>query len=232
LSKPNVLIVGDTHHPWAHEPTLQRIYAAAAELKPGVIVQIGDLRDMYGWSRYPTNPNVMSPADELDRGTERAAAMWKRLQRASPKARCIQLLGNHDIRPNKRLSETLPECKLLAQPTLEALFEFPDVETIHDDTEEVFIETAAGEVALQHGHRSKLGDHARHNQMSTVVGHSHTGGCVFLRQKRRVFWELNAGWVGEETAPVFRYGNQKLLKSWTRGVGYIDRHGPRFVSMQ
>ena len=219
------------HHPWAHDPTLQKIYEAANELQPKLIVQIGDLRDLYGYSRFPTNPNIMSPADELDRGTERASRMWQKLQRAAPKARCVQLLGNHDVRASKRLSETLPECKLLAQPTMRALFEFPDVETIHDDTEELFVDTAAGEICFMHGHRSKLGDHARYNQMSTVVGHSHTGGCVYLRQRNKVFFELNVGWTGDERAPVFKYGNQKLLKTWTRGYGWIDSRGPRFVPL-
>ena len=230
-SNGSVLVIGDVHEPWSHGPTLEKIYAAVEEIKPDVVLQIGDLRDLYSFSRYPVNPNAITPEREIDRGTAACTKMWERVRKANPKARRIQLLGNHDERPSKRLSETLPACKLLAAPTLKALFEFPGVETHHDPAQEFFLNTAAGEVCFMHGHRAKLGDHAKYNQMPTVCGHSHQGGVVYLRHKSKVFWELNAGWCGDETAPVFKYGNQRALKTWTRGFGLIDSRGPRFVSL-
>jgi hypothetical protein len=195
------------------------------------VLQIGDARDLYNWSRFHTNPNLLSPEKELDRGTAQFLKMWDRVAKASPKSKRIQILGNHDIRPNKRLSELLPACKLLAQPTMDALFEAPSVETHFDSTEELFLKTAAGSVCFMHGHRSKLGDHMRYNGMSTVCGHSHTGGVVYGRRAGGVIWELNAGWMGDEQSPVFKYGQQNKIKNWTTGIGYIDTSGPRFISM-
>lgn len=227
---PSVVVIGDVHHPWSHEPTLERIYEFIEQTKPGLIVQIGDARDLYSFSKFSINPNLITPEDELDRGTEAFQQMWARVRRAAPKARRVQILGNHCARANKRLSETLPSCLQLATPTIRALFEAPGVETHHDPTEELFIQTAAGEVCFQHGHRAKLGDHMRYNGMNTVVGHSHTGGVVYGRKRGGVIWELNAGWVGDERAPVFKYGQQNKIKGWTVGVGHIDHNGPRFIS--
>ncbi len=155
--------------------------------------------------------------------------MWTTLKGMAPGARCIQLLGNHDDRPSKRLSEALPNVKLLATHGLKDLFTFEGVETHYDSAEELFVDTPVGPVCFMHGHRSKLGDHARYNQMSTVCGHSHTGGVVYGRNRKSVYWELNVGWLGAEKAPPFKYGNQRQIRSWTTGYGLIDAQGPRFV---
>ncbi len=230
MKNPTVVVIGDVHHPYAHQPTLERIYDLIDQTRPGLVLQIGDARDLYSWSKFHINPNLTTPEQELDRGTEQFQEMWRRVHKAAPRAKCIQILGNHDDRGNKRLAEVLPACKAIAAPTMRALFEAPGVETHHDSTEELFLNTAAGEVCFQHGHRSKLGDHMRYNQMSTVCGHSHTGGVVYGRVRSKVIWELNAGWTGDELSPVFRYGQQNRLRGWTTGAGVVDHNGPRFIS--
>lgn len=221
------MVLGDTHFPWTSNKALEHIYGVAKEIKPAVVIQVGDLYDMYSFSRYPVDPNTTSPEREVERGFRGAEKMWSTFRRVAPQARLVQLLGNHDDRASKRMNETLPAVKCLADRGLRGLFTFEGVETIHDPTEEFFL----GSVVYMHGHRSKLGDHARHNQMSTVCGHSHHGGVVWHRNRRGPYFELNAGWLGDEKAPVFRYGAQKTLRGWTTGFGIVDERGPRFVCL-
>ncbi len=157
--------------------------------------------------------------------------MWERVRKASPRSKCIQLAGNHEFRIPKRLAESLPTMGCVVEDSVRKLLEAPGVETHHDASEELILQTAAGPVLFQHGHRSRLGDHARYNQMSTVCGHSHTGGVWFGRNRHGVYWELNAGWCGDELAEPFAYSQQKKLKGWTTGAGWLDSAGPRFISM-
>lgn len=139
---------------------------------------------------------------------------------------------------DKRISEKLPELESFTLQPIRDYFAFDGVETILDPTEEFIVRIGRGprgagggrseDVCFMHGHRSKLGDHAAYNEISTVCGHSHQGGVVYRRHRNKIFWELNAGWLGDERQSVFAYGAQRLLKKWTLGYGEIDSRGPRF----
>lgn len=216
-----VLCVGDTHFPFASPQALMKILEAVRELRPSVVVQMGDLLDMYSWSKYPRTHRVMTPHQELSRGRKDAEAFWYRVRRAVPKAKLIQLTGNHDIRPHKRILEAAPEMEPLI--SLKGVFEFDGVETVHEQGDLVI-----NGVCYMHGFR-KHGDHVRHNKMNTVCGHLHVGGVVYARLGRRVIWELNAGHVGNPLSIPMSYASQRRFATWTHGFGLVDKLGPRFV---
>jgi hypothetical protein len=219
--------VGDVHAPWIHKPTFSKILQIVESFKPEIIVQIGDIYDMLSYSRFPKNPNTISPEVELQEGRAVAEEMWKLLQKKSNKAKCYQILGNHDVRPAKKAMELAPELATLIGNQTRALFEFEDVQTIHDHTQELIL----GEICFIHGYRSKLGDHCKHNMMNTVVGHSHRGGTFFMPTiKGKKIWELNAGYVANPAAEPLRYSQQKYIH-WTHGVGLVDYWGPRFIPL-
>jgi DNA repair exonuclease SbcCD nuclease subunit len=218
-----VAILGDYHAPWNSRKARDKALNVVKELRPDLVVQVGDLYDMYAFSRYPRSQNVLTPAQELLRGRHEAEELWDRVMRFAPRAKFVQLLGNHDSRVGDRVAERMPEVESLLNT--KGLFEFEGVETVHDWKEEVVL----GGVCYQHGFR-RHGEHARWNQMNTVVGHSHVGGLVLHRNLEGVYWELNVGWLGDEAAPVFRYLEQRLSR-WTVGMGVIDERGPRFISL-
>jgi predicted MPP superfamily phosphohydrolase len=226
-----VLILGDAHLPYGEESVLSQAISLVKQLKPYYVVQIGDLYDFYFHSRYPKKLLNTTPEEEYIAGREEASDMWKNVQKASPTSKCLQLLGNHDERPYKRLLESHPELMLFAGEGLKKMFTFKGVETIHDSTEELQLETVQGEVLFHHGHRSKLGDHMVFNQMSTVVGHSHQGGVVFKQYSDGPRFELNCGYSGDPSQGPLKYGSQQK-KYWTHGCGVIDELGPRFVPLK
>ncbi len=107
------------------------------------------------------------------------------------------------------------------------LYRFKGVHTVEDDREELIING----IIFMHGYRSRAGDHMRYNGKSTVVGHSHTGSVVYeQKSKRNIIWELNAGFLADETAEPLRYRPQTTSK-WTLGYGLIDSSGPRFIPL-
>ena len=67
-----------------------------------------------------------------------------------------------------------------------------------------------------------------HNLKNTVVGHSHLGGVVYRNTFNGIIWELNAGFCGDTESKALSYTPQRLTK-WTKGFGFIDALGPRFI---
>lgn len=218
-----ILVVGDCHFPFTNMASLRQVVCLTKQLKPNIIIQVGDLFDLYSWSKYPRTLNLMTPKKELELGQKMAWQMWDDLKKASPKSKRIQIWGNHDERPILRLMEKAPELESLFD--MKAIFDFPGVEISNSQRDELVI----GDILFQHGFRSKLGDHARHNGMNTVCGHSHRGGAVYLRLGEKTIWELNAGFLAKEDSVPLGYTKQRRISTWTQGCGLIDELGPRFI---
>lgn len=216
-------VLGDLHAPWVHWKSVRRAISVLKELKPNLIVQVGDARDLYSFAKFPRSHNVITPLEELKRGTKCLEEVFGSLREACPRARVVMLMGNHDIRPHKRIVESAPENESLLG--LFDYYKFEGVETITDDT------WFYGGMCFTHGWRSKLGDHASHARMSVICGHSHRGGVVYMRDGKRTIWELNAGHLADPHTPNMSYAKQRTFATWTHGLGWIDSHGPRFIPL-
>ena len=214
-----ILALGDAHFPYHHRRALEWAYRLADKFKPTHVVQVGDLYDQFGFSRYPKVVK-MDPEKELELARNAAEEMWSHFKGLC----CYQLWGNHDDRALKRAVSAAPELASLVGKSLRELYSFSGVTTMQSGREEL----AIGKVLIHHGHRVKLGDHAKYNRSRTVVGHSHTGGVVFLPQKNDIIWELNCGFLADVTSEAFGYHAQKKCHTTTLGVGTVDGDGPRF----
>lgn len=218
------LVIGDTHFPFASERVLKAIYDWALKNKPKRIVQIGDLYDCYAWSRFPKSINIYTPKEEQDLGRRHAEAMWLELKRASPEADCIQLKGNHDIRPMKQTLAHLPALEQVVGRYLDEIMSFPGVTTITDERQEFIVD----DIAFIHGYLSGNGRHRDYMKMNAVCGHTHLGGVTFRRCRGETLWELNAGLVGDPETKALSYTAQKIV-NWTPGFGVIWPSGPQFI---
>jgi len=226
FSKTNnsIAVLGDIHFPFHNKKALKEALKIINSEKPAYVVQIGDLYDQYSFSRF-TRKNLLLPQQELERARLQALRMW---EACYSKSRRYQLFGNHDVRLIKRLAESIPEAQeILGDSFKKDYYTFPNVETIFDDRKELVING----ITFIHGYRSRLGDHSKFNRSSTVVGHSHVGGVVFEQLNNKIVWELNAGYLADETAEPMRYRPQ-LTSKWTLGLGLIDDKGPRFIPLE
>jgi len=224
--KEKVVIFGDLHFPYVHKKAYKWALDLCKAEKPTHIVQIGDLYDFYWFSKYPKKFLPFSPEQEVQRGLKQAEEFWGQVQAAAPKAKCFQILGNHDERPYKRILEKVPEFESLI--SLDNLFSFPGVETDFDPRSAINLSICGKKIRFQHGHLSGQGRHMLHNQMRVVVGHSHTGGVTYRGLEKEIHWELNVGFLGDAEAGPLQYGPQRR-RIWTKGLGIIDELGPRFV---
>lgn len=220
-----VMILGDTHFPFEHLGAVAQAVDLIREYQPDYVVQVGDLYDMLSFSKYPRSYNIYTPSDELSLARTKAVAMWSAVRAAAPAAKCIQFRGNHDDRPLKRVLGILPAAEQFVEDGMNGMFRFEGVESLSGELDSYEIDG----VLYQHGY-APFGRHAPENNQSTVTGHLHRGGTVFLISKPYgIFWELNAGWLGDARAPVYAYSAQKRLHATTLGIGIVDPLGPRFL---
>lgn len=213
-----VLVISDTHIPFQDKAALRKVVLLTRQERPTHIVQIGDLLDQYVFSRYSRTHNLLTPEDEIKKALSQAGQLWKALQKAAPKAKCIQLLGNHDVRVQKRVMERLPELQSLF--SLKKLYTFPKVHTLKSDRDFKVIDG----VVYTHGWLSKSLDHAKHFNKPTVHGHRHKPAIETQGQ----LWSMDVGFLGDERQLPFGYTMSKLT-NWRMAVGIVENAKPRLI---
>lgn len=205
---------------------IAKLYKARKRNKKFWVVQLGDLFDCISWSKWAKLFKIL-PEDELIQARECAKEMWEEIKRVAPQAICIQLMGNHDDRPIKRLMEKCPELEPFIN--LKDWFLFDGVKTIFDSREGYEIDG----ILFIHGFLSKLGAHALYFNKRVVRGHSHRAGVVFYnncRDERNRIWEAESGYLGSTDALPFRYGPSKFTQ-WQRGITVIENGFPCFIPL-
>jgi predicted MPP superfamily phosphohydrolase len=221
-----VLAIPDCHYPFHNQDSLSLVYALIEKLHPTVVIQLGDLYDMYSFSKYPRSQDIMTPAEEIAEGRLAAEAMWRNvIKSASKTTRMIQLFGNHDVRPKKRIEEKYPEIASLID--LNHLWQFHNVETINEDRAKFEIDG----VIYTHGFRSKLGDHMKFLGKSVVRGHSHRAGVVWLNQWDKLLFEMECGFIADDKAEPLKYTHTQQMQ-WIQACGFISDYGPQIVPLR
>ena len=218
--KSSIVALGDVHAPFHNKKALQEAYQLIKRYQPEVVVQMGDLYDFVSFSKFPKNPNFITPDDEIEQGREAAEEMWDCVKIACPKARKIQLKGNHDIRPIRYVKEFANASITVMKKFVKDMMTFPGVELVEDEYE-------IDGIVFMHGFK-KLGEHAKWNQQSTCVAHSHRPGVIYDSNRNGPFFEFNVGWLGDPKSEAFSYGAWKKLHKMVNGIGYIDKFGPVF----
>lgn len=223
---PRIAILGDLHEPFGSDRVKSDFVSFVGRFAPSFIVQIGDLFDMYSHSKFPRSQNLFTPKQEEDTAKKRVTEFWDSCRKAAPQAKCVGLLGNHDVRPLKRTVESAPQMEHWIEAYFKELMTFDGVEMILDAKQEYII----SDIAFLHGYMSKLGNHRDYMLMNAVRGHDHLGGCVFKQIQGKVLWELDVGLAGDFNAKGFDYRSQRMT-NWTNGFGAIDEIGPRFIPL-
>lgn len=221
---PRIAILGDMHEPFAIPELKADFVSFVSKHEPEYVVQIGDAYDAYSHAKFPRSHNVFTPKQEETAARRALEEFWSLTRKAAPNAKLVQITGNHDVRPLKRVLEALPTLEHWAERIFAELLSFDGVHTVLDPREEYLI----GDIAFIHGYRSQLGSHRDYMLTNVVTGHSHQLGAVYRNIQGKPLWELNAGYCADPTAKGLTYTNQKM-NHWTHGWAWIDEYGPRAV---
>lgn len=218
--------ISDFHFPWVNKKVLDVFYSFIKEHQPDIVIINGDAWDMYSHMKYTRSMNGYSPREEQALARKMNEDFWKTVQSLCKKVQCIQMLGNHDIRPLKKTLEHYPEAEDWIKEKLKELFTFDGVTTIHDYRQELMI----NDDLIFHGYRTKLGDHRDYTHMNCHNGHQHVGGTVYRRIKGKTLFECNSGVAGDIESKALSYTPQKMTHQ-TPGFSYRDKWGPRFIAV-
>lgn len=221
---PRIACISDIHWPFHCQRVIDKFYRFIEREQPQYIIVDGDARDFYSHAKFPRSQNQFTPREENELGRKQNVEFWLEVKKLVPVADCRQLLGNHCIRPLKRVIESYPEAEDWIKDAINKEFTFDGVSTTYDPREEVIIE----DIMIHHGYRSQLGSHRDYTLQNMIVGHTHRPGVVFRQIRGKVLWELNCGYAGDPNAKGLSYTSQKAT-DWVNGFGFVDQDGPRVI---
>lgn len=223
-TQPTIASISDIHWPFHNQAVIDAFLAFILIMQPDYVILNGDAWDMYCHGKFPRSHNVFTPREEERLARQKNEEFWRRVREACPQTKCVQMLGNHDVRPLKRLIEAAPTLEDWVGDYFRKAFSFDGVETIFDARQEYVV----GDVMIFHGYRTGLGAHRDYTMRNCINGHTHRGGTVFRKIKDHVIWELNSGYAGDPNTKGLSYTAQKSVE-WTPGFAVVDAHGPRFI---
>ena len=214
------IIIPDLHCPWIHQPSLDQVYLLIEKLKPKRVIQIGDAYDFFSYSAFPKSQIKFTPNEEVDLARKQLEDMWERIGVIVPRAEKFQMLGNHSLRPMKRLIESgLGHLERFMD--FKSIFTFDDVKTQYDTRTPIIFDG----IAYTHGHLSGLGRHRYSIDFNVVHGHDHQLTLVQNLVNSELKFEMSCGYLGDPSATCFGYMPLKE-NNWRRGCGYISEYGP------
>lgn len=72
-----VLVIGDMHVPYHHPDTVAFLKEIKRVFKPDRVIQIGDEVDYHAVSFHPSDPDLLSPGDELQSAIQKLQPIYK-----------------------------------------------------------------------------------------------------------------------------------------------------------
>jgi len=215
-----ILVSGDLHfRPKYQVPTMHRaMLYLAKKLKPYAIVWNGDVADFpqisrhpsIGWEGYPT------VAEEIECIGDRSAELMK----AAPAAKRIWNLGNHCLRMESRIANTLPEMRNMKGVHLKD--HFPEwvpswFVTVNEHTKS----------HTEIRHREKGGVHASYNNtkesgVTLVTGHDHRADVVPYIDRRGIRYGVRHGMGADSPRdPQFVHYLEGKQTNWQSGIAVL-----------
>lgn len=217
MAKNKVLIVSDLHFPFHDKKSLKKVLRLIAKERPTHVIQIGDVLDQYVFSKYSKSSSI-TPKKDVVKGLKLAQSFWSTVKSLAPKAKRIQILGNHDLRLAKRISEKIPEMAELFSH--KDLYKFSGVEVLESDRDYKIIDG----VVYCHGWLSKSLDHATYFNKPTVHGHRHRPAI----ETKGKLWSMDTGYLANPSSKPLSYTMSKYSQ-WRHACGIVEDGQPRLI---
>lgn len=195
-----VIVVGSDAHYWpgvistAHEALVQVI----KDLKPQIIVMNGDLFDGASISRHPRSDwgAVPTVKQELEAVSDRL----HEIKAVAGNAKCWWTMGNHDMRFEAKLANSVPEFAGVMGFCLKD--HFPGWKF----SISLFVNNN-----LMIKHRFRNGTHATwnnalHSGVSMCTGHLHRLQATILSDYRGTRWGIDCGTLADTAGDHMHYG--------------------------
>lgn len=186
----------DMQMPLHDEKAVELAFKVMNWFKPDVVVNIGDLVDGTGTSRWSDGSTEEVFASILGENVH-AQEYWQRVRKLRPKARLIWTLGNHDIRPFEYVDKKAPALRELI--TYDSLWDASNLKLeIYDYNKPPLVKM--GDIYIHHGVAvsKHSGDSARSDVdswgVSIVRGHCFSEDTEILTESGwKYYSDVNIG---------------------------------------
>ena len=218
----SVLIISDTHFPYAHPDTIPFLAVIKKQMKPDLTISIGDEVDGHAISFHDTlvDTEIFNASKELERAIEDIQDVSK----IFPTMDVLE--SNHGSLIYRRLrSEGIP------LEYLKPLQELYGVKWLWH--EELILKTKRGPVYLCHGKTGAIGKLCKEVGMSSIQGHFHGKFAVnYFHTPTTDRFDMFVGCLIDYKSRAFDYGKNHLPKP-ILGCGFIDKDGvPSLIKMK
>lgn len=216
--RDGVVLVGSDAHYWPGVvSTAHRAFVKfCAELKPKAVVMNGDAYDGARVSRWPEGSwEDMHSKPSVIQELEATQAGLSEIAKASPGARHVFTLGNHDARFEMRLLQQVPEYAGVKGTRLKDHF---------PEWEPAWAAMVGKEVVIKH--RIKNGLHAPHNNAlwsgrSIITGHLHSQKIMPISDYNGTRWGVDAGCLADPYGPQFYNYTELNPLNWRSGFAVL-----------
>lgn len=216
-----ILTISDLHAPFSHGHALDFLRDLKREIKPDVVVSLGDEVDFHNFARWPRDWEACGKREEL----QQARDYLKQLARLFPVLTIVE--SNHTWRPWKQaaLAGLVPEMMRARQQVLDTPDDWIWVQAArYDDVTFIHGEGFSGPRAAI--------DAAVTHRCNMVIGHIHAhAGVAYSRGARDQIFAMNVGCLVDATLPAFSYGKHARYKP-VIGTGAVLDGVPFFFPLE
>ncbi len=216
-----VLVISDMHHPYAHPDTVEFLSAVKKELKPDKVICVGDECDFHAISYHDKDPNLFSPAQELEAAKKRLKPIYKLFPEVTV------LNSNHGSLVARKIKSSgiMASVMRTLNEILEAPAEWKWVDEI------TLTLPNKQQVYLHHGMNSNVIKTSTSLGMSCVFGHYHSKFNIeYWSSPSGLFWAMQVGCLIDTKSLAFAY-NKLDIKRPIIGCGAIVNSLPVLIPM-
>ena len=219
MRNSSVLVISDTHFPYAHPDVIAFLKAVKAKYKPDRVVHIGDEIDGHAWSFHPSDPDLASPGDELELAIQRLKPVYEMF----PKVDVLE--SNHG-------SLIYRKAKVMGLPrhvfkSYREVIEAPKGWHWHH---EMTIDLPdSSKCYFTHGKTAGSGKLSQSMGMHAVQGHFHEKfEILYWSNPNGVHWDMRVGCLINDKDLAYNYNNTNIKRPII-GLGVIVNSQPKLI---
>lgn len=213
----NIVFLPDIHAPFEDRKALQWAAEICKEVKPDLIIQLGDLVDFKKLSRFVSAPEDDSATLEWAKTTQSLIY----IRSLFPKMTI--LTGNHCERLLKKAMEAgIPKVLIKTIPELFGVKGW----TFHTDNEPLIVDN----IAIMHGDELPGAPIAKSRLlgMNVAQGHTHKSSITYETTFRNSVWAAECGHLADPKSAAFSYAAKSIRKG-TQGILHVCEGNPIFL---
>lgn len=217
-----ILVLPDLHFPWAHWEGLDMAHRWAKKHKPDLVIQLGDITDQKGWSRWPGDTDDPNPEDEF----EQMIAGMKEMGKMFPKMEV--LTGNHDRRLYIKASESKLPKRMVK--TMQELVGNKKWNWHVDPRQKLIVPSPRGKILFVHGDENGGTPIAKAVAigMNVCQGHTHKTSVTYRQTIDQFVWGFEAGHLMDVQSKAADYSASSSIGS-ACGFGVIKHGVPYWI---